>query len=61
MEISLIPIYDGAPNYLDSLYAIENAGYTVSGLYAVNRDTDLRAIELDCVCARRDISPAILR
>lgn len=56
MELSIIPIYDSAPSYQDALHVIEQAGFTITGLYVVNRDSMLRAIELDCVCTRRDVS-----
>jgi FkbM family methyltransferase len=52
-ELSVRPVYDGAPRYLESLQRLEAAGYELTGLFTVNRDRELRLIEMDCVMVRR--------
>ena len=53
-EISLTPLYDGMPSYLESLKAYGDLGYAVAGLHPVNKSEDLSIIEIDClVVARR--------
>lgn len=53
-EISLKPIYDGAPHYLDALVEFESQGFEITGMYPVSRDkTSLAIIEYDCVMTRR--------
>jgi FkbM family methyltransferase len=52
-ELSVRPVYDGAPRYLESLQWLEAAGYELTGLFTVNRDRELRLIEMDCVMVRR--------
>ena len=51
-EISLRPIYDGMPTYLESLRTYEDAGFSVTGLYLVTRDFRSRVIEYDVVMIR---------
>ena len=52
-EISIQPIYEGVPDYLEALDVYTKAGFVVSGLYPVSRDKDtLALIELDCVMRR---------
>jgi FkbM family methyltransferase len=53
-ELSMIPIYDGAPSYLEALAFLEASKYQFTGFYAVNRDQRLRVAEFDCVCVRTD-------
>jgi FkbM family methyltransferase len=49
-EISLIPIYEGMPNYLDSLKAFESHGFIATGFYPISRNrANLALIEMDCV------------
>jgi hypothetical protein len=52
-EISIQPIYEGVPEYLEALEVYTKAGFVISGLYPVSRDKDtLALIELDCVMRR---------
>lgn len=53
-ELSLIPIYENAPHYLEALARYERAGFRASGLYPVSRDDDLAIIELDCVLVNQN-------
>ena len=51
-ELSVKPIYRQMTNYLTALATLSEAGFEVSGMFPVNRDADLRVIELDCVMVR---------
>jgi FkbM family methyltransferase len=52
-EISIQAIYEGMPDYLESLATYTKAGFVMSGLYPVSRDKQtLALIELDCVMRR---------
>ncbi|MFO7605186.1 MAG: FkbM family methyltransferase [Desulfurivibrionaceae bacterium] len=52
-EISMIPIYQGMPNYLESLTRFHELGFKLTGLYPVARDkATLQIIEMDCVMRR---------
>jgi FkbM family methyltransferase len=52
-ELSLIPIYDGMTDYLETLATYQKHGFSVSGMYSVNRNDDLSLIEVDCVMVNR--------
>lgn len=51
-EASLMPIYDNAPSWTDNLKVFEQAGFTVAGMYPVNRDGD-QVIEYDCLLIKK--------
>jgi FkbM family methyltransferase len=51
-ELSVRPVYDDTPRYLDVLQRLESAGFELTGVFPVNRDRALRVIEMDCVMAR---------
>ena len=58
-EVSIQPIYEGVPDYLEALGVYTKAGFTVSGLYPVSRDRGtLALIEMDCVMRRVGSSEA---
>jgi FkbM family methyltransferase len=48
-ELSLIAVYDGMPNYFQSLSTYEAAGFAVSGFYPITRNKNLSLNEVDCV------------
>lgn len=48
-ELSLIAVYDGMPNYIQSLSTFEVAGFSVSGFYPITRNKNLSLNEVDCV------------
>jgi FkbM family methyltransferase len=48
-ELSLIPIYEDMPSYLDSLSVFESNGFRVSGFYPITRNKNLTLNEVDCV------------
>ena len=52
-EISIINIYDDMPDGLDALRIFREHGYDVSGMFPVNRDETLAAIEFDCLLVKR--------
>jgi len=52
IEISVQPIYNGMPTYLEALGAISEYGFTPSSFFPVTRDKGLRAIEFDGVFLR---------
>lgn len=55
-EASIKPIYEGMPNYLESVSALSGQGFDVSGLFPVTIDERLRLIEFDCVMVSRKIA-----
>lgn len=49
-ELSMIPLYENMPTYIESLSTFDSYGFTPSGLYPISRDPDsLRLIEMDCI------------
>jgi len=48
-ELSLIPIYQGAPHYLEALAAYERGGFSPSGFFPVTRNAELALNEVDCM------------
>jgi len=56
-EISLIPIYDGMPYYIETLEFYESMGFSVTGFYPITRCKEtLSVIEMDCVMVNKVIS-----
>lgn len=51
-EISVRPIYEEMPGYLEALAAMEGLGFELTGLFPVARDRRLRLVELDCIMIR---------
>lgn len=51
-ELSVKPIYENMPAYLDVVPLLNRLGFDVTGLFPVNRDASLRVIEFDCVAIR---------
>jgi FkbM family methyltransferase len=52
-EVSVQALYGGMPGIGDSLQALRELGFTVSGFFPVVLDSDLAIIELDCVAVRK--------
>ena len=48
-EISLIPVYENMPHYVDSISLFEEHGFRVSGLYPITRNKDMSLNEMDCL------------
>lgn len=51
-ELSVMPIYQGMPDWQTAIAMLGQYGFAPSGLWAVNRDPALQAIEFDCVMVR---------
>jgi len=55
-ELSMIPLYENMPTYIESLSTFDSYGFTPSGLYPVSRDPDsLQLIEMDCVMINKTL------
>jgi FkbM family methyltransferase len=53
-EISLTPIYEGMPHYLDSLKVFESYGFAATAFYPITRNkTNLALIEMDCIMVKK--------
>jgi FkbM family methyltransferase len=50
-EVSLIPIYEDMPHWIDAISFYEKAGFGVAGLFPVSLDA-CRVIEYDCLMVR---------
>jgi FkbM family methyltransferase len=54
-EVALLVIYEGMPRMPEALAAYEAAGFEVSGLFQVSRQSaTARLVEMDCVMVRAD-------
>lgn len=52
-EISIKPIYENMPDYLQSLNIYRNNGFEITGMYPVSRDPNSNiVIEFDCIMTR---------
>lgn len=61
-EVSLIPIYDGMPNYLEALSKYQDRGFSISGIYPLSKnEDDLSIIEMDCVLVNKRLCPTTPR
>ena len=49
LELSLKPIYEGAPDYVTVLEYLRGMGFDITGLFPVRRDELSRIINFDCV------------
>jgi len=47
-ELSVLPLYEGMPHYLEALATFEAAGFELHNLAVVNRSADNGVIELNC-------------
>lgn len=59
LELPVLEVYQGAPNYLDAIAELTALGYEVTGLFPVQRDATLRIINVDAVMVRRDVVDAL--
>ena len=48
-ELSLIPLYDEMPNYLEALSVYQGKGFNVSGIHPTTRNENLSLNEVDCM------------
>ena len=52
-EASVINIYKGMPQYMDTIRFLDERGFDITGFYPVSRDSALRLVEFDCVMINR--------
>jgi FkbM family methyltransferase len=52
-EVSVVPLYEGAIAYTDALSRYQTLGFDLIDLFVVNRTTDGRILEYDCLMRRR--------
>lgn len=56
-ELSVLPVYDGMPDYLKALADYRRAGFEVTGIFPVSRHREsLTVIEFDCVLHRQHVT-----
>ena len=55
IELSVLPLYEGQPGYLDMLSHLEGAGFTLWGLSPVSRTREGGLIEFDAMMIRRGL------
>jgi FkbM family methyltransferase len=52
-EVSFRPIYEGMPNFRESIHELQARGFEIVAFEPVSTDSDeVRAVELDCIMAR---------
>jgi hypothetical protein len=60
-ELSILPLYDQMPSYLDTLPRYHALGFDIVGFFDVLRDRrTLNLVECDCVMVRRGAIEAAL-
>lgn len=55
-EIATQAIFEGVPMMRDSLDFLDGSGFAISGLFPVNLDKKMPAVEFDCVAVRTSAS-----
>lgn len=53
-EVSILPLYDGAPTLAESLARFAELGFAPSAFFKICRDEQLRLREVDCVLVRHE-------
>ncbi len=53
-EMSIQPLYDGMPTWMQTIEQYQAGGYEISSMFAGFRDDALRLSEFDCVMVRQD-------
>jgi len=56
VELSVIPIYEGMPTYLETIASLNALGFSLSNLFPVAMDSEGRLIEFDCVMIRPELA-----
>lgn len=52
-ELSVIPIYDNMPTYIESLTLYRNYNFEITAVYPISRDDkSLQLIEMDCILSK---------
>jgi FkbM family methyltransferase len=57
-EVSMAPLYDGAPTWLESMTLLADLGFVPSGMFPVTFHGGFRAIEFDLVAVRAGFPPS---
>jgi FkbM family methyltransferase len=52
-ELSVRPVYQDSPDFLESIATLTGLGFDITGLFPIARDNALRVIEFDCVMVSR--------
>jgi FkbM family methyltransferase len=50
-ELSLLPLYEGMPDFSEALDTFRRAGFAVTGFFPISRNPHLAMIEVDCILA----------
>jgi FkbM family methyltransferase len=50
-ELSLLPVYEGMPDFAESIAVYREAGFVVTGFYPITRTESCALNEVDCVLA----------
>jgi FkbM family methyltransferase len=53
VELSVIPIYDGMPDFLEVIAKMRESGFTLTGMFSVETDKKMRVYEFDGVFVRK--------
>ncbi len=53
-EISFIQLYEDMPSFSEVNQTLDVKGFDISGIYPVNRDSQLRVVDFDCVMINRN-------
>ena len=56
-ELSVLGIYQGMPDFLETLRQMRDLGFDMTGVFPVSRDGALRVVEFDCVAVNRSRLP----
>jgi FkbM family methyltransferase len=51
-EVSIIPLYDGMPTWIDSMARVAELGFAPTGLFPVTYADNFRSVEFDLIAAR---------
>jgi FkbM family methyltransferase len=52
-EMSIVPIYEGMPSFMDAISLLGQKGFEISGMFPVAEGWQMRLIEFDCVMLNR--------
>lgn len=53
-EVSILPVYEGMPDYHQSIKTLQSLGYGLSGLFPVNLNQQNLVVEFDCVMLKQE-------
>ena len=53
-EASMLPLYEGMPDYKQSIETLNGLVFDISGMFPIVRDQFLRIVEFDCVMVNRE-------